>query len=404
MKKRIFSVLLAVLIAFTALTPAFAQENTGVLRFDENGEFKILHLSDCQDFYPFEEQMMTYIDYVLRTYEPDLVVLGGDNSIGLKDTKELEIQQLVEPFVRNKIYFTLVFGNHDHEQGVDKETLLSYFQKYGGEYCLAYDAVPELHGTATHNLPVYASDSDSVKFNVWLMDSGSYVYEDNDESKKRLGYDCVNPDQIEWYKSVSKSLEEQEGAKVPSMVFQHMVVGEIYDAMFPAVPFSLSPLTENYNNGKYNNGKNYPIVCPDTSVFKGHLFEPPSPGYYNHGQYDAMLERGDVLAVYSGHDHLNTYEVEYKGIIIINTPGASYNAYGNQFVRGSRLITISEDSPEDFDTKLLTVNRLVYKDAEFASEMGISRFTGLFWSILGNWLLLLKNISAPGSFLLYLFN
>ncbi len=399
MKKRIISVILALCLVFGAVIPAFAGSDSKTLRFDENGEFKILHLSDCQDNYPLEERMMTYIDYVLKTYKPDLVVLGGDNSIGPKETKEQEIQQLCEPFVRNKVYFTLVFGNHDHEQGVDKETLLSYFQKFGGEYCLAYDAVPELHGTATHNLPVYSSDSDKVKFNVWLMDTGSYVYEDNDESKKRLGYDTVNPDQIEWYKSVSESLEKQEGAKVPSMVFQHMVVGEIYEAMFPSVAFSLSPLTE-----KYNNGKNYPIVCPDTSVFKGHLFEPPSPGYYNHGQYDAMLERGDVLAVYSGHDHLNTYEVNYKGIKIINTPGASYHAYGNQFVRGSRLITVKEDEPEKFDTKLLTVNRLVYKDADFASDMGISRIAGFFWSVLGNWLLLLKNISAPGSFLLYLFN
>lgn len=396
MKKRILSALLAVILVFSVMMPAFAAKKSDVLRFDENGEFKILHLCDCQDNYPLEEKMVTYINYVLEKYEPDLVVLGGDNSIGPKETKEQEVAQLAEIFVENKTYFTLVFGNHDHEQGVDKETLLRYFQKYGGKYCLAYDAVPELHGTATHNLPVYSSDGESVKFNVWLFDSGNYVYEDNDPTKARLGYDCVNADQVEWYKEVSEKLEKQEGEKVPSMAFQHIVVGEIYEAMFPRALFSLSPLTETYNNGKH-----YPIIFPDTSKFKGHLFEAPSPGVYNYGQFDAMVERGDVTAIYSGHDHVNTFEVKYKGIEIINTPSATYHSYGTEFTRGSRLITVKENDAWKVKTELLDVNELIMKDKQFAADMGSSRFAGFFWEFLGAVHLLLKNISAPVTAVLY---
>ncbi len=396
MKKRIFSAFIAVILVFTMMIPVFAAKKSDVLRFDENGEFKILHLCDCQDNYPLEEKMVTYINYVLKEYEPDLVILGGDNSIGPKETKEQEVKELADIFVENRVYFTLVFGNHDHEQGVDKETLLKYFQKYGGKYCLAYDAVPELHGTATHNLPVYASSGDSVKFNVWLFDSGNYVYEDNDPEKKRLGYDCVTTDQIEWYKEVSESLEKQEGAKVPSMAFQHIIVGEIYEAIFPNALFALSPLTESYNNGKP-----YPIICPDTSKFKGYLFEAPSPGVYNYGQFDAMVERGDVTAIYSAHDHVNTFEVKYKGIEIINTPSATYHSYGTQFTRGSRLITIKEDAPWKVKSEVLTVNELVMKDKAFASDMETSRFAGFFWNALGAFHLLLKNLSAPITAILY---
>ena len=178
--KKILAVILSVLLITGIMSvSATAEDVSPVLRFDENGEFKILHISDCQDDYPAEENMMTYINYMLEIYEPDLVVLGGDNSIGAEETKALEVEELVKPFVEHEVYFTVVFGNHDHEQGVDKETLLGYFQQYGGEYCLAYDAVPELHGTATHNLPVFASESDEIKFNVWLFDSGNYVADEN---------------------------------------------------------------------------------------------------------------------------------------------------------------------------------------------------------------------------------
>lgn len=386
--KKLISVFLSLcLIAGAVSFSSFAADESSVLRFNENGEFKVLHLCDGQDDFPAEEKMMTYINYMLELYEPDLVVLGGDNSIGLKETKEQEVAELVAPFVEHEVYFTLVFGNHDDEQGVNKEQLLSYFQEYGGEYCLAYDAVPELHGTANHNLPVLASDSDEIKFNFWLLDTGTYVYDESDP-EKRLGYDAVREDQIEWYKQTSKALEESQGKKVPSLVFQHMVVGEVYEAMFPSVPFKIPTLIESYN------GKNYPIIAPDTSSFKGHLFEAPSPGYYNHGEFDAMTERGDVLGIYCGHDHINTYELEYNGIIIGNTPGVTCHSYGNEFTRGSRLFVINEDDTSTFTSKVITYNELALENDDFAAEAGIGKAEAGFWIFLSNLLLFLKNISA----------
>ncbi len=386
--KKAISIILSVCLLVSAFSlTTFAADDTAKLRFNKDGEFKVLHISDGQDDYPAEEKMMIYINYMLEIYEPDLVVLGGDNSIGPAQTKEQEIEELVRPFVEHGVYFTLVFGNHDHEQGVDKEELLSYFQKYGGEYCLAYDAVPELHGTANHNLPVYASDSDKVKFNFWLLDTGSYVYDEADPTK-RLGYDAVTEDQIEWYKQSSKALEEAAGEKVPSLVFQHMVVGEVYDAMFPSVPFEIPELIESYN------GKHYPIIAPNTSVFAGHLFEPPSPGYYNHGEFDAMLERGDVLGIYCGHDHINTYELVHKGIIIGNTPGVTHHAYGNEMTRGSRLFVINENDTSTFTSEVITYNDLALENDDFANAIGKSKVEAFFWVFIGNLLLILKNISA----------
>ena len=384
--KKIISVMLAVLLLVSAFSfSGFASDDTA-LRFDENGEFKILHISDCQDDYPLEEKMLTYINYMLDIYEPDLVVLGGDNSIGKAETKALEVEELVKPFVEHGVYFTIVFGNHDHEQGVDKETLLGYFREYGGEYCLAYDAVPALHGTATHNLPVLASKSDDVKFNVWLFDSGNYVA---DENGNRLGYDSVTEDQVEWYKETSKALEKQAGAKVYSLAFQHIPVGEVYEAMFPEIPFEIPTLVETYNNGKH-----YPIIAPNTSTFAGHMFENPSPGVFNHGQFDAMKERGDVLGIYCGHDHINTYELEYEGIILGNTPGATCHSYGNEMTRGSRLFVINEKDTSTYSAEVITYNDLAFANEDFAAAAGIDKATAMFWIFIDNLLLFLKNISA----------
>lgn len=384
--KKLLALIIVCIMLVASVVPAAAAEETKKLQFNEDGEFKVLHLSDCQDGFPAQEKMFIYINYMLETYKPDLVVLGGDNTVGPEETKEQAIEELVAPFVEHETYFTLVFGNHDHQQGVEKEELLEMYQKYGGKYCLAYDADPELTGVANHNLPVYSSDGEKLKFNFWLIDSLNYAV---DENGNEIGYDSVREDQIEWYKETYKKLEKEAGEKVYSICFQHIIPGEIYDVMFPEVKKPLSPLTETYNNGKH-----YPIFLPDTSAFTGHLFENPSPGVYNYGQVDAMLEMGDVLSIHVGHDHICTYEIDYEGIKFINTPGVTFNSYGNEFVRGSRLITIREDATDTFESEVITVNEAAYEDEAFREAMDISKFKAGFWILLGDILLGLSKASG----------
>ncbi|MEE1505171.1 MAG: metallophosphoesterase [Acutalibacteraceae bacterium] len=384
--KKIIALMIACVMLMSSIIPASAAKKENKLQFDKNGEFKVLHLCDCQDGFPAQEKMFTYINYMLENYKPDLVVLGGDNTVGEEETKEKAIEELVAPFVEHETYFTLVFGNHDHQQNVEKEELLEMYQKYGGKYCLAYDADPDLTGVANHNLPIYSSNGEKLKFNLWLIDSLNYA---TDENGNEIGYDSVREDQIEWYKDTYKKLEKEAGEKVYSLCFQHIVPGEVYDVMFPEVKKAHGPFTETYNNGKH-----YNITAPDTSAFTGFLFEAPCPGIYNYGQVDAMVETGDVLSILFGHDHINSYEIEYEGIKLINTPGVTYNSYGNEFVRGSRLITIKEDATDTFESEVITVNEVAYEDEDFREAMGISKLKAGFWIGLGNVLLGLAKASG----------
>ncbi len=366
MKKRIISAVLALVMLFSVCSVSvFAVSNESILKFDQNGKFKIMHLTDCQDKYPANETMLKFIDASIKEYQPDIVVLGGDNVVA--DYKDLDaaIKQLVSIFVQNETYFTLVFGNHDHEHGMTNDELLPLYQKYGGKYCLAYDAKAELHGSATHNLPVFSSDGSKIKFNLWMFDSGDYVYDTNGNE---LGYDCVTKDQIEWYEETSKALEKTAGGKVPSLAFQHIIVGDVYDALFYEFPFDMGELTR-----KTNNGKIYSMLPKTENIIEGFLSEPPCPGYYNFGQFDAMVARGDVLGIFSGHDHINTFVTELDGIKIVNTGGCTYNSYGNEVTRGMRMITLNEDDLWNFETETVTINQFAIRNSEFAADAGVDR-------------------------------
>ncbi len=383
--KKILSIMLALVMIFGVLSVASsAADVENPLKF-KNGEFKIMHLCDCQDGFPAIESMINFIDAALKEYQPDIVVLGGDNTVGPKETKAQAIEELCNVFVENKTYFTLVFGNHDREQGVENDELLPMYQLYGKGYCLAYDEVPSLHGTGTHNLPVMSSDGTKIKFNLWMFDSGSHYI---DENGNDLGiYDCVREDQIKWYQEKSKALETLAGGKVPSLAFQHIVVGEVFDALFHESAVDLGVVTPKAN------GKIYSPFPKTENIQDGFLFEFPCPSEKNHGQFDAMVKGGDVLAVFSGHDHINSYTTELDGVKIINTPGATYNSYGNDIVRGVRMITVKEDNTWDFATEVVTVSQFALDNEDFAADAEIDTTTASIMLILGDVLLALNELT-----------
>lgn len=363
--KKIVSIILCILLIFSHSAVAFATYIPGendVLKFDENGEFKIFNICDIQDDFPMSKTTIAFIKDMIKLHEPDIVILGGDNSTASKETKADAIKELCEIFVECETYFTFVFGNHDDEQGVSREELFEMYKLYGGKYCLAYDAVPELSGVGTHNLTVKSSDGKKIAYNLYMFDSNSYVY---DDEGNELGYDCVHTDQIEWYKKTAATLKTVNGGEtVKSMAFQHIIVQEIYEMMFYKFPFALGEATRNYY------GQSYTYLPFVYNIKDGYLLEAPCPGYYNYGQFDAFVETGDVVAVFSGHDHLNSFTVEKDGVDIVNTPSCTFGSYGDPTTRGIRMLTINESDTSVYKSELLTISEYVLNGGEHITEYG----------------------------------
>ena len=362
--KKIIALVLCVLIIFSHSVIGFATERVenDVLKFDENGEFKIFNICDMQDDFPMNKTAVAFIKDMIKIHNPDIVVLGGDNTTASKETKADAIKEICDIFVESKTYFTFVFGNHDDEQGFSREELFKMYKLYGGKYCLAYDAIPELTGVGTHNLTVKSSDGSKVAYNLYMFDSNSYAY---DENGNKLGYDCVHADQIEWYKNTSAQLKKANGGKVVNaMAFQHIIVQEIYEMMFYEIPFSVGKATLNFD------GQSYTYLPYVYNIKDGILLEAPCPGYYNYGQFDAFVETGDVVAVFSGHDHFNSFTVEKDGVDIVNTPSCTLGSYGDNSNRGIRMLTINEADTSVYQSEMLTFTDYILGDGEYLTEYG----------------------------------
>lgn len=348
--KKVLSLILSLVLLATCFSLSAYAGNKGdeyTLKFNKNGKFTILNISDIQDGYPLNALTKDYIEKTVDMVEPDLIVLTGDNISGydIPEEKDAEkaIKEFMDIFEARNIKVAAVFGNHDDEETAStKEHQLSVYESYDCYIGKKGFCIKDRVGT--YNLPVIKSDGSGYGFNLWFTDSGTYNTE-NDYG----GYGCVYKDQIEWYKKTAQALKKENGGKiVPSINFQHIIVPEIYDALKQIKLPKLGCVIRKRNP---LNDKTRFYVLPDGA--KGQLREYPCPPYYNNGQYDAMLEMGDVLATVSGHDHENTFEIDYKGIKIINTPTIGFNAY-NDINVGSRVFVIDEKEPEKFETYCLT--------------------------------------------------
>lgn len=339
--KRVLSVLMVVLIMAAISTTGFAKEyvtTTEALQFNQNGKFRIMHVTDTHLDDDNIDDSVWLIAQACDRENPDLVVVTGDNVTNddNADVVKARIDKLMKIFEDRKIPTAITFGNHDSETGsMSREELMAYYNTYSCSISL--DDGPSLSGCGTYNIPVMSSDGSKVKFNVWVFDSNDYDGNGH--------YGNVKADQVEWYKQKSDELKTANGGEVVySVAFQHIIVPEVYDALKKVERKKLFSYEHIINKGEYY------MFNPDGVNF-GTLTETPCSGYENDGQFDAMVEKGDVLAMYTGHDHTNAFGVRYKGIDISNTVSSRYNrdSFSSQY--GYRIVDIDESDTSKYTSR-----------------------------------------------------
>ena len=132
MLKKTISLVLVLLMAFTAGRNAFAAGGASVrrLQFDENGDFTILHLTDWHCDYPMPAVHRQLVLESIAEAKPDLVVLGGDLSEAAHEDQPAAIKEICDIFVQAEIPFVITFGNHDYMHGYEIDEIKEFFEKF----------------------------------------------------------------------------------------------------------------------------------------------------------------------------------------------------------------------------------------------------------------------------------
>lgn len=306
--------------ASLAANAAFSEEIQ--LKFDRAGRFKIVQFTDLhlREGGDEDHQTLALIGEILDIEKPQLVVLTGDTLSGAAKRQET-VTLCAGPMAERKIPWAVVLGNHDDEwpkdveKPKDRRGLMEMFVRQ--PYSVSRVGPEGIFGASNYDLPVYNADGTRKKWVLYMFDSNAYT------GKKELGtYDWIHTDQVAWYNQTSKALAQEQGGKpYPALAFFHIPLLEYEYALTDAQ----ADVVGNRHEG---------VACPRI----------------NSGLFAAMLERGDVKGTFVGHDHVNDYEAQYRGIRLIYGRGTGIAAYGRDgFPRGGRVILL-EEKGETFTT------------------------------------------------------
>ena len=175
-------------------TCAFAQ-NTESLKFNENGEFKILQFTDLH-WTPSSGKTSKTTETmrsVIQKEKPDFIVLTGD--LVTDEPAKKGWLDMTKVLVESQIPWTVTFGNHDEEHNMPKEKIYLLLRKL--PYFVGEKG--NVSGVLNFDLPIYNHQGNKVGSVLYFLDSHDYTY------NPVLGkYDWIKLDQIDWYKKTSK--------------------------------------------------------------------------------------------------------------------------------------------------------------------------------------------------------
>ncbi len=311
----------------------------------KNGRFRILQLTDMQDTHMTNPDTVNLTTELIKQTKPDLIVLTGDQVKGYgfyfligdnKTNAATTISNLMKPISDSNIPFTAVFGNHDAFGKADKDFQWNCYKLYdnfiGNDY--EFDT-----------LPIYSENSDEVKFCVYMFDSH--------EKNKDGTYNPITIEQIEKYKTARDNLEAKNGHTVNALAFQHIPPEEIYEC------FDTSDKNKkgSYQGAGNHNKKYYslPLYAQNKYSFMGENAASPN---IKSGQLEAFKEKGDVLGLFFGHDHNNSFVLKHDNIDLGYTQGCGFNIYGPGKKRGGRVFDIYENTPDTYYTHTVTCKDL----------------------------------------------
>ncbi|MEN8191417.1 MAG: metallophosphoesterase [Bacteroidota bacterium] len=248
----------------------------------------------------WRDDLRTYnrIKRLVKMYDPHFIFITGDLFTGEKPYGSLLAAYAVHFFDELERPWFYVYGNHDPEGGFGHDDIYEVFSTsewgilgyHGSEDEKKYD----------YYVDIKVDDGDAPNWQVYALDTGPHN-----------GIKAAQPDQIEWYKNISKQTKEKYSTTIRSVSIFHI------------------PLIQ------------YKWLWEDDSIEKSGVSL--EKVYYEEDDgslYKAFIEMGNIQATFCGHDHYNNYWGKYTGGIILAYGYISGESTNEAWPTGGKLITL----------------------------------------------------------------
>lgn len=311
------------------------------LCFRKDGTFHIMQVADIQESPLVSGDSITFLDAALRKEKPDLVIFTGDqlkgyspyfHAPGGKLKVSTTLRKILTPFAEQHIPFVVTFGNHDAQAGLTNRQQMYYYLQYPE----CFNPIEDPDDCGTSCLTIARKDGKPA-FALYVIDSNSERFAP------------VKPSQLEWYRRTRNRLAEENGGEcLSALVFQHIPVPEFYEFLKEVSKDTPHAIPA------FGSRKGHFYTLDKSKVYDGELGEAPCVPDSNSGELDVLTEAGDVLGLFVGHDHRNSFWGPLHGIDAGYSPCCGFNTYGPGPDRAVRMFTLREDDLRRYETRLLS--------------------------------------------------
>lgn len=322
------------------------------LRFDSEGNFRLLQISDPQITKGADTANAKTIEAVnalIDENNPDFVMFSGDLTSGYSTADEFKtaVASLTAKLENEKIPWAHVYGQSDAlDNTISKTEQQKIYESF--TYCHSTAGKDTVTGVGNYMLPVLNSHNE-IAFNIWALDTGSALSEREDgiadgaEDVSSNLYPTGNEDfvdftQLLWYYNTSCAVEQLYGKPIPGILFGN-------------VPFQ-----------EFQIIKDNPL----DGYMQGYANEAVTGSKLNSGLFTALFERGDVLGYYCGHNHTNNFSGKYCGVNLGYAGSVGYAQPHKESVMGGRVFDIHESDPSAYTTYFSYLKDI---DEKFTTEM-----------------------------------
>lgn len=318
---------------------------------DPEKDFVILNLTDTQmtddDWAAgavMRQILIRTIEELVARVKPDLITLTGD--LAYADHLR-SYEKTASYFDTLNIPWTVAWGNHDNQNGEERvREIVTFLKRH--PYFVYCDGKPEF---GNGNYVIKISEGEKPVSAIFMVDTHDRELNPVPGSAEKLCYSRLRRNQIEWLKEVSGVLKA-EGYRNGAMLLHIPIFAYRYafDAAYDgkAKPSELS-YAESLSPENWKEGYKDSIgVCHEN--ISSYVIED--------GVFDALLESDFIKLVLCGHDHVNNFFINYKGIKLAYSLKTGAGSYWEPSLNGGTVITIGNKGIRDIHHEFVNVDDL----------------------------------------------
>lgn len=336
------------------------KDGNGNWTFTSDRDLKIVQITDIHIGGGWlsaktDKKAINAVASMISAEKPDLVVATGDISfpvpfLAATFNNQYSARIFASLMESLGVYWVPTLGNHD------AESYSIYSREKMGEFYSSEEFKNCLFQIGDENIDGYGNSVINVKNSDGVITQSLFTIDSNAYPKGSFlgltgGYDNIHQNQIDWYKKTCEQLtadntkfieEKFQGDEKADMLAKFGSVKSLVFMHIPPVEYAEA--WEEFKANEYADTENI-------KYYYGTLGEPVCNPAEDDAFFETAVELGSTQGIFCGHDHINIFSMEYKGIRLTYGMSIDYLAYGGisklGSQRGCTVITVKPDGSFD---------------------------------------------------------